>query len=90
MSSLAKKALRTVAGAAAGSFIGLVVGSTIGAAYVELFNVSDFEGYSAYVVGYCFMLPGISIGAFVGGFLAFKDPPRLHRKWNQGEADQID
>ena len=90
MSPLAPKALRTVVGALVGSFVGLLMGYLLGMAYVVLFDVSSFEGYSAYVVGYCFMLPGVPIGALLGGFLAFKGLPWLHRKWSQGRVSRTD
>ena len=94
MSPLAKTALCTVAGAVAGSLAGLLLGYMVGTAYVELFNVSSFEGYSGYVMFYCFMVPGIPVGGFLGGLVAglfaFTGRPWLRRKQSQGEAHRTD
>ncbi|MEM1178415.1 MAG: hypothetical protein AAGM22_08730 [Acidobacteriota bacterium] len=67
-----ERAAWTAAGVVAGAVIGLIAGSLLGYAYVALFNVSDFEGESAFLVAYCFMLPGIPAGALGGGILAFQ------------------
>lgn len=63
MKTLLLIGLGTVLGAAVGAGIGLFIGQV----YVELFQVSCFEGYCGLLVVTCFLPAGGLIGAGLGG-----------------------
>jgi hypothetical protein len=48
-----------------GAIAGGVIGIALGFAWINVFNTSDFEGYSAMLVFFTFM----PIGAILGGLL---------------------
>ena len=50
-----------------GAIIGGVIGIVLGFVWINLFNTSDFEGYSGMLVFYTFMPIGIILGAMIGG-----------------------
>ena len=53
-----------------GAVLGAAVGIGLGLIYVELANVSDFEGQSGFVVGFCFAPAGLLLGGGLGIWLA--------------------
>jgi hypothetical protein len=55
-----------VAGLVLGAAAGAAAGFGIGVAYVELAQVSSFEGLAGYVAVFLFGLPGLIIGAIAG------------------------
>jgi hypothetical protein len=58
-----------VAGLVLGAVAGAVAGFAIGMAYVELAQVSSFEGLAGYVVVFLFALPGLVVGAILGAVI---------------------
>lgn len=64
--------LTTLAGAAAGAVAGAVVGILLGLASIELFDISCFEGYCGFVVGFCFLPLGLLLGAAAGGVFFYR------------------
>jgi hypothetical protein len=48
-----------------GAIVGGVIGIVLGFAWINIFNTSDFEGYSGMLVFFTFM----PIGAILGGLL---------------------
>jgi hypothetical protein len=52
-----------------GVLFGAVLGVGIGMAYIKIFNVSDFEGYSGMLLFYTFMPLGAIVGGLGGGIL---------------------
>lgn len=77
---LARLAL-TVIGVLAGAAVGAGAGLLLGSIYVELAQVSSFEGQSGYLVVFGFGLPGLLIGAVAGGWLA--------RRWSRPAAQAV-
>jgi hypothetical protein len=55
-----------VAGLLLGAAAGAIAGFGLGLAYVELAQVSSFEGLAGYVAVFLFGLPGLVIGAIAG------------------------
>ena len=72
-----KIALLAVLGLILGALGGAALGIGAGLAWVEIFKVTDFEGYSGMLVFFTFMPLGALIGglggAFLFGLLAFRD-----------------
>jgi hypothetical protein len=64
------RAASIVAGLLLGGVAGTAAGLGLGAAYIDLAQVSSFEGLSGYVVVYLFMAPGLIIGAIAGAIIA--------------------
>ncbi len=56
-------------GVGLGAVIGATAGIGLGLASVELFDISCFEGYCGFVVGFCFLPTGLLLGAIGGGGL---------------------
>lgn len=61
--------MRALLGGVLGAALGGVAGVLLGLAFVELAQVSDFEGRSGYLVGFLFMPAGIVVGAVAGAIL---------------------
>jgi hypothetical protein len=74
---LMKIALLAVLGLILGTLGGAVLGIGAGLAWVEIFQTTDFEGYSGMLVFFTFMPMGAILGglggAFLFGILAFRD-----------------
>jgi hypothetical protein len=72
-----KIALLAVLGLILGTLGGAVLGIGAGLAWVEIFQTTDFEGYSGMLVFFTFMPMGAILGglggAFLFGILAFRD-----------------
>ncbi|MEO1085110.1 MAG: hypothetical protein AAFY88_12790 [Acidobacteriota bacterium] len=66
-----RRLIRAAVGLALGMLVGAVLGSLIGVLCVELFDVTDFEGYSGYLVGYCFLPTGSLLLGISAAALAF-------------------
>lgn len=66
------RAARTVLGGVAGSLPGALCGFGVGVLYVELANVSQFEGHAGYVAMFGFGTAGLVLGALAGMVLAFR------------------
>jgi hypothetical protein len=49
-----------------GAIIGGVIGIVLGFVWINVFNTSDFEGYSAMLVFFTFMPIGAILGAILG------------------------
>lgn len=64
--------LVTLGGAALGAVVGTVAGILLGLLSVELFDISCFEGYCGFVVGFCFLPLGLLLGAAAGGFVFYR------------------
>ena len=60
-----------------GAIIGGVIGIVLGFVWINVFNTSDFEGYSGMLVFFTFMPIGIIAGAVLGAaglvYLASRD-----------------
>ena len=65
-----KIALLALLGLALGALGGAALGIGAGLAWVEIFNTSNFEGYSGMLVFFTFMPLGAAIGG-IGGALLF-------------------
>ena len=52
-----------------GAMLGAAVGVGLGLAYVSIFKVSDFEGYSGMLVFFTFMPLGAIAGGIAGAVL---------------------
>jgi hypothetical protein len=69
--------LLALLGLVLGALGGAVLGITAGLACVEIFKISNFEGYSGMLVFFTFMPLGAAIGGLGGaltfGLLAFRD-----------------
>jgi hypothetical protein len=65
-----KIALLALLGLALGAVGGAALGIAAGLTWVEIFRITDFEGYSGMLVFMTFMPLGAAIGA-VGGALLF-------------------
>ncbi len=59
-------------GAVLGAVAGAVVGILLGLLSVELFDISCFEGYCGFVVGFCFLPLGLLLGAAAGGVIFYQ------------------
>jgi hypothetical protein len=72
-----KIALLALLGLVLGTLGGAALGVGAGIAWVEIFNTSNFEGYSGMLVFFTFMPIGAIIGGLGGallfGMLAFRD-----------------
>jgi hypothetical protein len=72
-----KIVLLAVLGLILGVLGGAALGIGIGLAWVEIFQITDFEGYSGMLVFFTFMPSGAMIGglggAFLFGLLAWRD-----------------
>jgi hypothetical protein len=72
-----KIALLAVLGLILGALGGAALGIGAGLAWVEIFQTTDFEGYSGMLVFFTFMPIGAMLGGLVGAFLfgllAFRD-----------------
>ena len=72
-----KIALLAVLGLILGALGGAALGIGAGLAWVEIFQTTDFEGYSGMLVFFTFMPLGAILGglggAFLFGMLAFRD-----------------
>jgi len=68
------------AGLVLGAAAGAVAGFGIGMAYVELAQVSSFEGLAGYVVVFLFALPGLVIGAILGAIIGGTIHRRLYAR----------
>ncbi|MGE0718923.1 MAG: hypothetical protein AB7P02_25985 [Alphaproteobacteria bacterium] len=64
----------SILGLIAGGLVGGVIGLLLGMAYVELAEVSSFEGLAGYTVMFLFVLPGILIGMIAGAILGWRLP----------------
>lgn len=64
--------LLSLGGAALGAIAGAVAGILLGLLSVELFDISCFEGYCGFVVGFCFLPLGLLLGAAVGGVFFYR------------------
>ncbi len=64
-----KIALLVVLGLVLGALGGAALGIGAGLAWVELFEISSFEGYNAMLVFFTFMPLGAAIGGLGGGLL---------------------
>ena len=62
--------LAAIAGLLLGALLGAALGVGLGLAYTNVFNVSDFEGYSGMLVFFTFMPLGAIVGG-LGGALYF-------------------
>lgn len=79
--------MKTVVMAAVGSIAGLIVGAAIGVlagiAWVNLMQVSDFEGQSAMLVFFAFAPAGGALGGLLGavwaGLIASRSRIRMDR-----------
>jgi hypothetical protein len=65
-----KIALLGLLGLVLGALGGAALGIGAGLAWIEIFNTSNFEGYSGMLVFFTFMPLGAAIGA-IGGALLF-------------------
>ena len=74
---LLKIALLALLGLVLGLLGGAALGIGAGLAWVEIFQTTDFEGYSGMLVFFTFMPMGAILGglggAFLFGLLAFRD-----------------
>jgi hypothetical protein len=72
-----KIALLALLGLVLGTLGGAALGVGAGIAWVEIFNTSNFEGYSGMLVFFTFMPIGAVVGGLGGallfGMLAFRD-----------------
>jgi hypothetical protein len=72
-----KIALLALLGLVLGTLGGAALGVGAGIAWVEIFNTSNFEGYSGVLVFFTFMPIGAIVGGLGGamlfGMLAFRD-----------------
>ena len=72
-----KIALLALLGLVLGTLGGAALGVGAGIAWVEIFNTSNFEGYSGMLVFFTFMPVGAIVGGLGGailfGMLAFRD-----------------
>ena len=72
-----KIALLAVLGLVLGTLGGAALGVGAGIAWVEIFNTTNFEGYSGMLVFFTFMPIGAIVGGLGGallfGMLAFRD-----------------
>lgn len=72
-----KIALLALLGLILGALGGAALGIGAGLAWVEIFQTTDFEGYSGMLVFFTFMPLGAIVGglggAFLFGLLAFRD-----------------
>jgi hypothetical protein len=72
-----KIALFALLGLVLGTLGGAALGVGAGIAWVEIFNTSNFEGYSGMLVFFTFMPIGAIVGGLGGallfGMLAFRD-----------------
>ncbi|NJN80992.1 MAG: hypothetical protein HC802_01015 [Caldilineaceae bacterium] len=59
-------------GVIGGAILGAAVGIALGLAYVELFDVSCFEGYCGFLVAFAYGPIGMLIGAVTIGIFAFR------------------
>ena len=50
-----------------GAIVGGVIGIALGFAWINVFNTSDFEGYSGMLIFFTFMPIGIVLGGLLGG-----------------------
>jgi hypothetical protein len=70
-------ALLALLGLVLGTLGGAALGVGLGIAWVEIFNTTNFEGYSGMLVFFTFMPLGAMIGglggAFLFGLLAWRD-----------------
>ncbi|GAB4453950.1 MAG: hypothetical protein Fur0044_48790 [Anaerolineae bacterium] len=64
--------LLPLGGAALGAIAGAVAGILLGVLSVELFDISCFEGYCGFVVGFCFLPLGLLLGAAIGGVFFYR------------------
>ncbi|MCK6629866.1 MAG: hypothetical protein L6R45_32415 [Anaerolineae bacterium] len=64
--------LLPLGGAALGAVAGAVAGIFLGVLSVELFDISCFEGYCGFVVGFCFLPLGLLLGATAGGVFFYR------------------
>ncbi len=69
--SFARAAGLVFLGLFAGGIVGGLVGLGVGLAYTQLANVSRFEGYSGFVVGY-WIVAGIAFGVLAGFAIAMR------------------
>ena len=72
MSTAARKIGQVFLGSVIGAVAGGVAGLGIGTAYVELANVSSFEGASGYAVVF-WIFAGILCGAIAGVLVALRN-----------------
>ena len=72
-----KIALLALLGLVFGTLGGAALGIGAGLAWVEIFQTTDFEGYSGMLVFFTFMPMGVILGglggAFLFGMLAYRD-----------------
>jgi hypothetical protein len=72
-----KIALFALLGLVLGALGGAALGIGVGLAWVEIFQTTDFEGYSGMLVFFTFMPLGAILGAlggaFLFGMLAYRD-----------------
>ena len=70
-------ALLALLGLVLGTLGGAALGIGLGIAWVEIFNTTNFEGYSGMLVFFTFMPMGAILGglggAFLFGILAYRD-----------------
>ncbi len=76
--ALWESVLGALLGGVAGALVGVMIGYGLGALFVELANVSEFEGHAAYVVVFGFAMPGLVLGTLVGLVLGWR--------WDSGKT----
>lgn len=62
--------MSTIFGAIAGLVVGAAAGMLTGIAWVNIFRVSDFEGYSGMLVFFTFAPAGAVVGGLAGAIWA--------------------
>ena len=86
-----KIVLFAVLGLFLGALGGAALGIGAGLAWVEIFQTTDFEGYSGMLVFFTFMplgaLTGGLIGAFGFGLMAFRDSEIAIEREHVGRRD---
>ena len=61
-----------VLGMGAGGIFGAILGFLLGELYVDIAQVSSFEGLAGYTVVFLFALPGMLVGAVIGAVLGWR------------------
>jgi hypothetical protein len=86
-----KIVLFAVLGLILGALGGAALGIGAGLAWVELFQTTDFEGYSGMLVFFTFMPLGALIGGLIGAFgfglMAFRDNEIAIEREHVGRGD---
>jgi hypothetical protein len=86
-----KIALFAVLGLFLGALGGAALGIGAGLAWIEIFQTTDFEGYSGMLVFFTFMPLGALIGGLIGAFgfglMAFRDAEIAIEREHAGRGD---